>query len=331
MTPAPFITLEDITLRVGRRWILDHTRWRIHTGEHWVIWGANGAGKTTLARALNGEAAVVQGRIDRHYEETEADGHPVVPAMVSPDQYHSLVQRAHIVAEMRHFSGSLEGGARTRELVATGGATSPQTDSGPWHALIRELQIQDLPSKPLEALSSGEMARLLIARALASRPRFLILDEPFNGLDPDGRQRLMSIMERLAAAGIQLVLITHRVNEIPSCFTHVIRLEGGRALWQGPRETFLKELTETEKIGAASESSNREPWPVEAANHQGPEAEELVRMRQVRVRYGDTLVLDHIDWVIRAGDTLGPDRTQRCRQIDPAQADQRRQPSRLRQ
>ena len=63
MNHTPFITLDNVTVRLGDQWLLHDIRWRIRRAENWVIWGANGAGKTTLAKALLGRAAVVQGFI----------------------------------------------------------------------------------------------------------------------------------------------------------------------------------------------------------------------------------------------------------------------------
>jgi ABC-type Mn2+/Zn2+ transport system ATPase subunit len=64
--PPPFITVDDITVRLRDRWLLQGSSWRINTGEQWAVTGPNGAGKTTLAKAIAGLLPVVQGKIHYH-------------------------------------------------------------------------------------------------------------------------------------------------------------------------------------------------------------------------------------------------------------------------
>lgn len=317
MAIQPFITLRDVTVRIGGQWLLAHTHWRINYGEHWVIWGANGAGKTTLARTLMGETAVVKGRVLRHYEDAVTspdDANGAVLAMVSPEQYHHLYERAQMVDAMRHFSGLVGAGASPRDLMPG----ESGTQSLPNQHLINLFDVDILLNKPLEALSSGEIAKLLIARALTAHPRLLILDEPFNGLDRQSRRHLMTLLEQLAAAGIQLVLITHRMNEVAGCFSHVLHLDGGRVVWQGERDVFMGLLRPDQNLPPKSETARyfnpvgSDPMgPSCPAGKPGPHApgEQLIRMRNVTVRYGDAWVLKGVDWTVHEGEhwaLIGP-------------------------
>lgn len=317
MAPKPFITLQDVTVRIGGQWLLDNTHWQINHGEHWVVWGANGAGKTTLARTLMGDTAVVRGRVLRHYEDAvtspdEADG--TFLAMVSPEQYHHLYERAQIVDEMRHFSGRGGTGARPRDLMPGDKGRPPL----PNQHLIDLFDVASLLNKPLEALSSGEVAKLLIARALTAYPHLLILDEPFNGLDRQSRRHLMTLLEQLSAAGIQLVLITHRMNEVAGCFSHVLHLDGGRVIWQGERSAFPDSLHPDQNRPPTGETARSidpaGPGPSRPHLPAGKpgaydRGEELIRMRNVTVRYGDVRVLKGVDWTVRDGEhwaLIGP-------------------------
>ena len=104
-------------------------------------------------------------------------------------------------------------------------------------------------------LSQGERQRVLIARALMSRPRLLILDEPCAGLDPIARERFLASLDRLAArrSAPGLVLVTHHVEEITPAFTHALILARGRVVAAGPISSALTNSTLT----AAFESSLR--------------------------------------------------------------------------
>lgn len=309
METKPFITLEDVTLRIGDRRLLAGTNWCVYYGQNWVIWGPNGAGKTTLAKALQGTAAVIQGTIRRHYEQEGKgfDGRSIV-ALVSPEQYHDLYRRERLLNEMRHFSGQLNQATFGHALLADDDKDAPAGGGSRWEYLDAHLGVAQLAAKPLEALSSGEMTKLLVARALLRNPRMLILDEPFNGLDADAQKALMTIIGRLGAGGTQMILITHRLAEIPENFGHVLRLDGGRVAWQGTRTDFLKSMVALPTF--ASEISLRQGQDDgDVSQEQEDRGDVIVQMRKVTVSYGDKVVLDAVDWTVRAGENwalIGP-------------------------
>lgn len=297
MNPLPLITLHDVTIRLGDRWLLAGTNWQIGQGEHWVVWGANGAGKTSLANALMGSAAVVRGQIRRHYLDDPAlcgDRPPM--ALFSPEHYHRLYQQEQLLAQMRHFSG------RTGEIsrvatwwnAAVGASTAP-ISAARQRRMVERFDLGPLLDKPLEGLSTGEMRKLLLARTLLPDPLLLILDEPFNGLDAASRDHFSALLSQLARNGTQMVLITHRIREIAGFFTHVLHLDQGRVVWQGPRAAFLGRIP-------APAGARGGPAPVIGADADRPAADPLIFMQAVSVRFGDQSVLDRIDWTVRPGE-----------------------------
>jgi ABC-type molybdenum transport system ATPase subunit/photorepair protein PhrA len=85
-----------------------------------------------------------------------------------------------------------------------------------------------LEGRRIHALSYGELRRLLIARALVSRPRLLLLDEPFSSLDPRSRLALAEDLERLARGGVHLLVATHHPDELGTAVNRVLHLREGR-------------------------------------------------------------------------------------------------------
>ncbi len=300
MTAQPFITMRNITVRLRDRWLLENTTWEIRRGEQWVVWGANGAGKSTLARTLMGHMPVVQGEVVRHYLDD-----PVVAAgrrpmaLVSSEQYHHLFQREGLLGEMRHFSGRLQDRTLARDLLILQNGTVPAA-SAHRERVLSAFDLGVLLDKPMDALSSGEMRKLLLVRALLPDPCLLILDEPFNGLDTVSREQLEAVLRRLAEAGTQLVLITHRLEEIGDLFSHVLHLANGRVAWQGEKQAFLQRLAQREIPASASSglpAATRPPFEASASA-----LEPLILMRDVTVRFGDHLVLDRVNWTVRPGE-----------------------------
>jgi len=306
----PLLTLESVTLRVGSRWILPETSWRIHEGEHWVIWGGNGEGKTTLANALAGNGAVVQGRIHHHLRAGGTSGIRPGVALVSPEQYHRLHVREAFLEEMRSFSGDLHPLTFGRDVLMHGFRRDTR-NSDPRIDVSVVPGLESLLDKPVATFSSGEMQQLLLARALIQDPWLLILDEPFNGLDSDACRALRGSFDRLTEKGTHLILITHRLEEISGHFSHVLWLEGGRAKWQGTQSAFLRRFSEEQKLKSVS-SASRTALP-ETVSGTGddfiPEKNALIEMRDVSVRYGGLRILHGLTWTVRAGEhwaVLGP-------------------------
>lgn len=305
MIVDPFITLDNISVRAGDRWVLNGLSWQITAGQNWVLWGANGAGKTTLARALLGDAPVVRGRIHRHYETKQAEDStlPAI-ALVSPEQHQDLFQREQWLSEMAHFSGRQETGIQVADVLK---AQTPWTQTH--RAEVAHIfGLESLLAKSIGVLSAGEMRKLLIARALLKQARMLILDEPFNGLDAEARSRLLNILDQLGGCGVQMILITHRPAEIPSSFTHLLHLENGHLKWQGPIQAFFDiQAPEAplENPAGAFPDCHRDS----ACAERHPEAPPLIQMRDVGVRYGPHQVLSEISWTVRAGENwalIGP-------------------------
>src|SRR3989441_338134 len=105
---------------------------------------------------------------------------------------------------------------------------------------LAELQIAHLEGVPLKEMSSGEVRRAVIARALVHRPRALVLDEPTVSLDIRGRRELLAAMRRLARAGKSLVLVTHALEDVTPEIDRIVTLRDGHILHDGPTRDVLR-------------------------------------------------------------------------------------------
>jgi molybdate transport system ATP-binding protein len=296
MDAVPLITLDGVTVRVADQWVLKELSWQIEAGRNWVVWGANGAGKTTLARALLGDAPVVKGHIHRYYPDNRTQGGgSMALALVSVDQHQDFYRQQQRLEAMAYFSGRLGTGAPASEVLDA----LPDADYTYRADLARLLKLEAALGKPMSVLSTGELRKLLIARALLQRPRMLILDEPFNGLDDASQVQLAQILDRLGRTGVQLVLITHRPVEIPTTFTHLLHLENGRSRWQGPIRDFFRG-----QGVPASRTAHADPLPPaqRTVATSGLEPAPLIQMRDVCVSYGNHRVLQGISWTLREGE-----------------------------
>ena len=142
---------------------------------------------------------------------------------------------------------------------------------------VRELtalfSMEPLLDKPLVTLSSGELRKYQLTRALLGGPEILVVDNPYIGLDPRTRTLLTDLLAALSAS-MTLVLVLSRPAEIPPFVTHVIPVEDGKAGEKEPREAYLDRVL--------------------------PPA--VIRLRNVTIRFGERVILDSLNWTVREGE-----------------------------
>ena len=161
--------------------------------------------------------------------------------------------------------------------------------------LPQKLHIDQLLQKPLIQLSNGENKRLQIATAVLHEPKLLILDNPYIGLDSEGRKMLSAILNTLSKAGVKLLLISS-TPDLPECITHISLLEKGRLITTD-RKTFT--------TGAWN---NQQKFNInrQLLHHLKPgythSFEFAIRMRQVEIQYGNKKILSNINWEVRRGE-----------------------------
>jgi molybdate transport system ATP-binding protein len=292
----PIIAFENARIRVRDRVVLENINWNILAGQHWVIIGPNGAGKTSLAGAVCGRLPVVGGRItyaSRLKPETDI-------GYISFEKHRHLIAAEETAGEARYFSNGRLLPKTARDLLSDKLKSADQ--NGPPAGLLERLQAL-LLDRPIAALSMGEMRKLLLIRELLSQPRILILDEPFDGLDAPSRLEFLQLLEDLIRHNVQLIMVTHRLNELPSAVSHVLVLGQGQIAYCGS----LAQLQNDDNFNRQYDHSRkRSPTirsiPLDAHEPGAAVPLTLVRMKQVTVAYGGCTVFTNLNWTMRNGE-----------------------------
>ena len=242
MPPAPLLQLESATVVKGDRPVIDAMSLTIHDGEHTVILGPNGAGKSVLLRLLthqerplarpDGPAPVrVLGEEVWNISELQAQ-----MGIVSADLHQRFVHgnsEGLITAEAAVLSGFLVSYGILRYGVVTEAMRRQAA------AALESMGVAHLARRRLNEMSSGEARRVMLARALVTGPRALILDEPTTGLDLVARHGFMERVREIARAGTTIILITHHVEEIVPEIARVVLLRRGTIAADGPKAEIL--------------------------------------------------------------------------------------------
>jgi iron complex transport system ATP-binding protein len=221
---------------------LDDVTLAVELGQHTAILGPNGSGKSTLLKLLSGEL----------YALPRQDGEPAV-RVFGQTRWNlvDLRSRLGIVSsdlQYRFVAGSSMGKITAMEAVLTGFFSSEllffHHQVEPWMEeraakSLATVGASELERRPMDGLSTGEVRRVLLARALVHEPKALILDEPTAGLDVVARHGLLRRLSELADKGITLVLVTHAVEEIIPAIQCVILMQRGRILATGSPSAVL--------------------------------------------------------------------------------------------
>ena len=244
VVPAPArLVFRDVTHVRGGKAILADVTWTVTTGQRWVVLGPNGAGKSTLLSLAAARQVPTGGSVQ------------ILGAQVGAVDIRELRPAVGLVS--RQLATSFPLGVSAFDVVVTGSDASlrrwRQEFTPDVLARARELlglvDCAPLADQRFDRLSDGERLRVLIARALLPRPALLVLDEPAANLDLVGHERLLRVLDRLATTDAQttVVLVTHRVEEIPSSMTHALLLAGGRVSAAGP----IDEVVTSEQMSQA--------------------------------------------------------------------------------
>ena len=244
--PDPLIEFENVTVLRDGVASLDRLSLRIDDGERVAILGPNGAGKSTLMDALT-----------RAVYPAISEG-PSALRIYGRDRWDVFELRSLLGIVTHTLVRDCTGPYTALETVLSGffgsigiwrhhAVTAQMRESA--RAALAALDIAHLEDERLHRMSSGEVRRAVIARALVHQPRALVLDEPTVSLDLRGRRELLAAMRRLAGDGKSLVLVTHTLDDLIPEIDRVITLRDGRVLHDGPTREVLRSGPLSELFG----------------------------------------------------------------------------------
>lgn len=227
LTP-PILEVADLTVRYGDRVALTDVAFAVRPGERMAVVGPNGGGKSTLLKAITGLIDVTAGRITLRDGLSGPDGCiAYVPQRADLDWSFPvtvgdvvLMGRAHRVGWLRR-PGNEDRAAVARALDAVG--------------------IADLATRRIRDLSGGQQQRMLIARALAQEARLVLMDEPFNNLDPASAGTILSVLEDLSADGVAVIIAMHDLALAEARFDSAVLLSRRMVACGVPRDVLTED------------------------------------------------------------------------------------------
>lgn len=342
------ITLQNCRIENSRTTLVPELTWKMNEGEVWLVIGPNGGGKADFLNALSGGAGGerVTPNTDGLFSDIFSDS----TELVSLERAARLIQEERENDESDYLEGGVDHGRTGRIFIVQ--ALDPQLKKGLSHkelpAAAKQLEgdpaiklcgIEKILDRGLKYMSTGEIRRTLLARALISGKKLLILSDPFAGLDVQSRTILLDFFDSIArrsnsengSAQPHIILGMERWHEIPDAITHVIEFTDKKVSFSGLRadyEKLLKERNQTEAAsqeekrqlfkegfeelqggfdttaGLSSTDSNQDSRRLNTSETDVSKAlleDTLVEMHNVNVGWDDHQVLRNLNWNLRRG------------------------------
>lgn len=315
MSGRILIELQDITSGFRNIQILKNISWRIKKGQHWLISGNTASGKTTLTKTLQRKTRLFSGTIR-------------FPFLQKPESYAELKKRVRVVSftdtsklfnnineeqyyQQRYNAFDAEGYLTVREYLEHGGYDQKNAQH---NFLLEKLEI--ISSLDLERikLSSGQTRKLILSKALLHKPKILILDNPYIGLDAKSRGVFNQILDNLVAEHDITLILSGHGDQLPKCVNSRIHLNKGEIL-KIEKEIHWNKNKRHQKSIDSKQDLNFDQTIINSLKkyfHKKTKSQsfqKVLEFKNIKIQYEKKNILEKINWEIRPGEKwalLGP-------------------------
>ena len=288
--------MKTIELRNARarkpEWCLaEPVNFYLDEGEHIAIVGRNGGGKSMLVDMITGKHPVAPDSISYSFTEPYNN----LKTITFRDTYGGDNDRTYFLQQRWNQTEIDEDtptvGSKLEEAFLLAGEDTPERRAFQKH-LYEIFQMDDLLDKYIILLSSGELRKYKLAANLFTKPKVLIIENPFIGLDAETRDQVKDLLNMLVAENeMQLILVLSKMDEVPDFITRVIKLDGLHIV----KDIKVKTDFHIDRCPFAIQVKNDvNPIP--------PIPQEIIRFNNVTIRYGERTILKNLNWVVLKGE-----------------------------
>ena len=336
------ININNCRIENSRQAIISELTWQMEEGQNWLIIGPNGGGKADFINALAGNFTICP-----NPNKTNESPSIYSNLFQSSTEIVSLERAAKIIQEERendesdYVEGGVDHGRSGRLFITQGFMNIKKGDPLPPEAQKLEGQpaiklcgIEKILDRGLKYMSTGEIRRTLLARALISGKKLLILSDPFAGLDIESRTILLDFFNSISSKSSKnkdsthIILGMERWHEIPDAISHVLEFSNKKVSFCGSRSDYEKLLAErkaqnakkadkekesfSEELKALQQESEKYSEEISNVSQSTPtssttptpkdDKEILIQMNHVNVGWGENHVLIDLNWTLYKGE-----------------------------
>lgn len=283
MNGKRLLVLEHANVLIKRREQLTEVNLEICKDDFIGIYGANGSGKSLLAELICGNIKSAAGSY------LAAD--PLKTAVVSTEEQKIMLEQERHDDDSEFMEGRVDPGRSVLKILKTTAATDLEISEVRYW--IELFGMEELVERGIRFLSTGEFRKMLIIKALLSKPDILVLDDPYTGLDIETRRRLQALLGEIRQKVGALVIISGRLNDLTSCSRFFLL-----------RQKTVKETASADELQALLQQAPAHVRQITKPIRQldsGSEGEELISMQSVNLSYYEERILTDINWKVLSG------------------------------
>lgn len=295
-----FIRLTNVVPRIPDVAFSVPFSFTMNKGEVWTFYGPNGSGKTLLSEVISGRYGMSSGTIDYPFMEEERNK---TKAFIYPRQFIKTIhfQSTYSFSDFRDAYYQQRFNVYEVDWYPTVQEILQPADDLCWlEKVIDVFQLAPLLTHRLITLSSGQLRRLLIAKAMLEKPRMMVFDNPFIGLDEATRMMMNDVFAALCEQGTQLLCLVADARDIPACSTHLLHLDACRPVYAGPLKNYVVPAVKNPPV---------RPYIFNQMSLGSEDFNAVVAMQHLCIQYEGLVFQPDITWQILRGEKwalLGP-------------------------
>lgn len=302
----PMIKISDGVPRLPQWRLAKPVNFCLDKGENIAVVGNNGSGKSLLVDIVTGKHPLQEGRIEYDFSpSTKQYAYENIKSICFKDTYGGDNDSSYYLQQRWNQTEINPDTATVGSYLAKYSKAS--SDDTHWGEDLKErvcklFGIDEMLDKYVILLSSGELRKLMIASAVLSQPRLLIIDNPYIGLDKEARTLLTNLLETLSREqSLQIMLIVNRATDIPKFITHVVETKDMAVGEKMSRQEYLSRHTEEQTLRAWTSDMEAKiaalPYNSNVYN-----AQHVVEMNDVCIRYNERTILKNLSWTVLNGE-----------------------------
>ncbi len=281
-----FIHIKSLRFQYDQLVVLNILDARFQAGELWIIRGKSGSGKSTLAKILGSSLEANSSEIEVRFS-TNSKWNPEIVVVENWYEFQNLEGDRNFFYQQRYQNYAWQDtktvGEELSILAFDSKVSQEEVDE-----ILDIFQMKPQWERQLIELSSGEHKKMQLIKALLKKPQFLVLDQPFSGLDVFSRESLTRHLESLVKENVSVLIFSN--DEISTSIPiHEVELENG----------VLKSIDKSEQKIAKNQSRKAFPAFLEVGNSV---KEKILDFKNVTIQYGEKNVLNQVNWIVFSGE-----------------------------